>query len=82
MILSLIKEFVSLNRQLSRRLERKFESFFATPSYEMDLVKIITDSLKNNSIKKILEIGGINRPILQKNKGYTYYNGNQYDRAS
>ncbi len=62
---------VAANRALGNACERRFPHFFAYPSYSDELHERIHSSLARRS-GEVLEIGGIDRPFLSKNRGYRY----------
>lgn len=62
----MIKQFVTYNRRISKALR-----FKGISSKELFLVKI--DELLLNSKKKILEVGGSERPLLDRNGSYEYW---------
>ena len=68
------KFFIKLNRSCCRKLEVRFPNFFGnSEDYSEDLKKLINSCIKDKSFKKILEVGGTNRPILKKSHDYIYF---------
>ena len=65
----MFSRIVRLNIRLSYFLAKKFNSFFlGNKNYEKDLIQIVKSSIPKEEKLSILEIGGIDRPILKKNK--------------
>ncbi|TAN40753.1 MAG: hypothetical protein EPN25_06580 [Nitrospirae bacterium] len=72
--MSIIKDFVALNRKCSRSLEEKFPQSFGPdlPSYRDELLSRISAGIKRGAVTRVLEIGGIDRPLLRKGSGFIY----------
>ncbi len=70
--MSILKKFIQLNRKYSHLLEKKFPRFFVKPSFKDELLKRINSSITKGGINKVLEAGGIDRPLLHKGHGYSY----------
>ena len=70
--MNLLHEFVSKNRMMSRVLERKYPSFYASEPYRDELLGRILSSVTSGDDYSILEVGGIDRPLLKKDSGFTY----------
>tara|TARA_B110000037_G_scaffold216570_1_gene275950 strand:- start:1320 stop:2051 length:732 start_codon:yes stop_codon:yes gene_type:complete len=69
----MFRKLIGLNRFYCRQLEKKFPNFFGvSEDYNNDLKEMIDSYIKDNSPKDILEARGVDRPILQKSKEYTY----------
>ncbi|MFL0809465.1 MAG: class I SAM-dependent methyltransferase [Agarilytica sp.] len=68
--MKVLKYIFKLNIRCSRFLENKFPTFFGYISYSNELKSRIDSSIKDNS--DILEVGGIDRPLLSKNQRYVY----------
>lgn len=66
-----IRSFVSWNRKLARRLDERFPSFVAYPSYLDELLTRIERDLSAHP-GDVLEVGGIDRPLLSKRSGISY----------
>lgn len=66
------RSFVSANRQAAKWCERRFPSVFALPSYKAELERRIQLDIANRAPGTILEIGGIDRPLLMRGKGFEY----------
>jgi len=67
----LIRGFIRWNRGLSERIARRFPSFVAYPSYRDELQQRIRSSLRR-PVSAVLEVGGIDRPLLARGAGYHY----------
>ena len=70
--MKIIKNFISANRKLSRIFEKKHPKFFNSKSYRDELIRRINLSINEEGASKILEAGGIDRPLLSKGHGYEY----------
>ena len=72
--MELIKNFVRLNRRYSKSLEEKFPKFFEfeIPNYRDELLGRIVYGIESGKANRVLEIGGIDRPLLGKGRGFTY----------
>ena len=68
----LIHKVVNLNRNYSNKLLAKFPKFFSGESYTNDLNSEIKAIIDSNNPKNVLEVGGIDRPLLTKNNTYKY----------
>ena len=69
----MISSFVKFNLKLSRLLARKFPNFFLdVRSFRNDLITMIKKSFSDFENLRILEIGGIDRPLLKKSNKYHY----------
>lgn len=69
--MSLIRSFVSVNRRLSRVIDKRFPGLTDQRRYRDILLGRIRSDFKTKPFE-ILEIGGIDRPLLQKDPGYHY----------
>jgi hypothetical protein len=68
----MIKKMIALNRQCSKYLLRRFPNFFGSPSYIDELKKRIDCSITILHPERIIEVGGIDRPILSRGSSYSY----------
>lgn len=68
----MLQRFVSLNRSCSEYLNRRFPSFFGSPSYQDELRRRVKKSLDDLHPRRIIEVGGIDRPLISKSRAYTY----------
>jgi hypothetical protein len=71
---------INLNRRVCRKLELMFPSFFGSASYKELLNTKINDTINRmqldssiNSDMVVLDVGGIDRPLLKKSQKYLYY---------
>jgi hypothetical protein len=60
------------NRKISKRLVNRYPSFFSSPNYADDLKLRIAQDICSRNVESILEVGGIDRPLLERHKGYAY----------
>jgi hypothetical protein len=67
-----MRRVLSWNRDISRRLLNRYPGFFSSPSYLNDLKSRIAQDINNRKVESILEVGGIDRPLLDKSKVYSY----------
>jgi SAM-dependent methyltransferase len=72
MKVNMIKRFVEFNRRLSRQLEQRYSGIFNRPSHKDELLSRIYSDIRQLKPKSILEIGGIDRPLLKKSEDYRY----------
>ncbi len=69
----LLLRFVRFNRHLSHALARKFPGTFSAKSYGQVLKERIKADLAQRSGVTVLEVGGIDRPLLKKNPAFRYH---------
>ena len=69
----MLKSFVRLNRKIAQLLERRFPGFFAEESYVEELKGRVLDGCTSRNAKDLLEVGGIDRPLLMRSSSYTYH---------
>jgi len=68
-----LRTFSQLNRRGCRAFDRIFPKFFVgSKNYSADLEEIISHQISSTNAKTILEVGGIDRPILKKNDAFLY----------
>ncbi|TIL51517.1 methyltransferase domain-containing protein [Mesorhizobium sp.] len=67
-----LRRFIGWNRSAAAWLERRFPGIFGAPSYKAELERRIADDIARRSPSAILEVGGIDRPLLERGKGFTY----------
>ena len=68
----MLKKFVSINRLCATWLERKCPTIFVSPSYKSELEDRILSDIGYLKPEIILEVGGIDRPLLNKSIEYLY----------
>jgi SAM-dependent methyltransferase len=68
----MIAKFVHTNRKAAAWLERSFPGFFAEPSYKLELEQRIRADLSRRKIDVVLEVGGIDRPLLSRSEEFEY----------
>jgi len=72
-ILEVVVKFVELNRRACRVLDQLLPNFFGvTRHYDLDQHEIIFGYIQNPAYRNILEVGGVDRPILSKSRNYKY----------
>ncbi|RWK37341.1 methyltransferase domain-containing protein [Mesorhizobium sp.] len=67
-----LKRFIGWNRNAAAWLERRFPKVFGAPSYKAELERRIADDVTRLGPSAILEVGGIDRPLLQRGHGFSY----------
>jgi SAM-dependent methyltransferase len=70
--MSLVGKLVGYNRQVARALEKHVPSLFGNPSYQDELLSRIYNDLEASKAPVVLEIGGIDRPLLRRDGGFEY----------
>jgi len=68
----LIRAFINVNRASARWLERRAPGVFAGVDCYAPLCSAIDRTLQTEPVSRILEIGGIDRPLLRKSPDYEY----------
>jgi hypothetical protein len=68
----MIRWFVSLNRNICQGMQRAFPNFFDDPSCIEAMTENIRDVMERDHPKVILEVGGVDRPLLPRSKEYTF----------
>ena len=69
----MFSSFVKFNLKLSRLLARKLPNFFLdSRDFRSDLIRMIKKYIPDFENLRILEIGGIDRPLLKKSNQYCY----------
>lgn len=67
-----LRSFVSRNRATARWLEQVLPSVFGAPSYKTHLEERVRTDIANTGARVVLEVGGIDRPLLQKGGAFSY----------
>jgi hypothetical protein len=68
----MLRKFVNLNRNAAAWFERQFPLIFGSPSYHDELQWRIAQDIAALKPSCILEIGGIDRPLLKRSDSYKY----------
>lgn len=68
----MIRWFVSLNRKVCQGMQSRFPNFFDDPSCIGAMTDNIRDVLERDHPKVILEVGGVDRPLLPRSNEYTF----------
>jgi hypothetical protein len=68
----MLKQLVAVNRKMSNDLLRRFPAVFGEPPYREELRRRIDGSIHDLHPKAIIEIGGIDRPLISKCADYAY----------
>ena len=71
--MDIIKRFVQANKSFSSKLDGKFPSYFlGNRNNHTDLLGEIKEYIRKKKPRHILEVGGVDRPLLRKNINYKY----------
>jgi SAM-dependent methyltransferase len=68
----LLKSFVGWNRKVCTALERRWPGIFSAPDYKAELERRIAADIQRLRPTVILEVGGIDRPLLTRTPGIEY----------
>jgi hypothetical protein len=68
----MLKQFIHYNRKAARWLEARFPQTFGGPSYVDELKAAVSSEIGASSPSVVLEVGGIDRPLLEKSGAYDY----------
>ncbi len=68
----MLKKFIGWNRNGAAWLERQFPGVFGAPSYKAELERRIAEDVVRLRPSAILEVGGIDRPLLVRDTNFTY----------
>jgi hypothetical protein len=68
----MLKTFVRLNKRLSAYCERRWPQTFGGDNCTQELLSRIGNDIAIRKPRRILECGGIDRPLLRKSSDYTY----------
>lgn len=69
----MVKSFVKLNIELCRWLTRHYPKIFrGTRSYNADLREEIESYILSKKPQTVIEVGGIDRPLIKKSPAYRY----------
>ena len=68
----MIKGFIDLNRGLSRRFSNRFKNIVKSENYKEKLLSEIARFADKKPLTRILEAGGIDRPLLSKSEKVKY----------
>jgi SAM-dependent methyltransferase len=71
-MIRLLKKFVSLNVRLSEFVERRYHCFVEEEGYTERLLHIVNNIVGERMFCSVLEVGGINRPLLQRSDKIRY----------
>lgn len=71
-MIRMLERFFALNRSCSDYLLRRFPSLFGSPSYEDELSRRIQRDIVELRPERIIEIGGIDRPLISRSDAYDY----------
>ena len=72
--MKLVREFVSFNRAASAWVSRRFPRAFANPqpTYRAVLMDRVTREIKDKRPAVLLEVGGVDRPLLSRSTDYEF----------
>lgn len=69
---NLFKKFVSFNVRIANFFNRHFPYFAATQSYHSEVLSRVDNFLGQQNNCDVLEVGGIDRPLLKRSSGFRY----------
>jgi hypothetical protein len=69
----MLKRIVDVNQRAARSLERRFPHLFCGADYNHELKQRITRASDFHDLRDILEVGGIDRPLLPRSAKYRYH---------
>ena len=71
--MSLFEYVITSNIKACRWLESRWPNYFGNnENYVEDLRSEVDAALSGGAIRSVLEIGGIDRPLLSKSSSYSY----------
>lgn len=72
--MSTLRRFVRLNRAASEWIAKRFPRLFANPqpSYRATLLERVARHIKHDKPGKVLEAGGVDRPVLARSTAYEF----------
>ena len=79
--MSFIRKFVRLNRKYAHALVPKYPWFFGWLIYREDFLRRIHAYIDSGTVKSVLEVGGIDRPLLKRAGGFQYVDFKVYYQA-
>jgi len=68
----LFKVFIEMNRRASRAFLRRFPRFAGNDDYRKPVVTALEDFVRKRKNSRVLEAGGIDRPLLTKSSLFSY----------
>jgi len=68
----MLEKLVSVNVKQTKAFDRRFPHFVHKNSYRDGLLSLIDDFINKRRLSHVLEIGGIDRPLLKKSKRIEY----------
>ena len=69
----MLRWFVKINRNGARKLEERYPRFFLdSRKFGDDFRAVVAKTIDERSPKVILEVGGVDRPAIQKSADYRY----------
>lgn len=69
----MLKRFVRLNQTIAQKMVDNFPHFFSAENYLEELKRRVLDGCTSRNAKDLLEVGGIDRPLLKRSPSYTYH---------
>lgn len=70
--MKLLRDLVMWNRKFCHRLAERYPNTFGWPTCREDLLARINSHMASGNVESVLEVGGIDRPLLKRHKGYVY----------
>lgn len=69
----MIRKFITENRKICQYLVEKYPGYFGSEPYKRFLLHKIQSTLDGGEVEKVLEVGGIDRPLLRKSNSFEYH---------
>lgn len=70
--MKVLRKFIEWNRRVCYAMVRRFTGFFHKLTYQQVLMDRIERTIEAEKPTRVLEAGGIDRPLLSKGRGFTY----------
>jgi len=70
--MKLLKKFVSFNVRLCDYIARKLPYLVEEKSYQKQLLSLVNQIINERDFCSVLEVGGINRPLLKRSSKFRY----------
>jgi len=71
-IKKMLKKFVSVNVHLTRSFDQEFPRLVQGTNYRDQMLSLIDSFIKQKKFSHVLEVGGIDRPLLKRSERIEY----------
>lgn len=68
----MLSRFITFNRTLSKSFSKNHSAFFKSDNYKDKMLEIIRSFIDTHASARILEAGGVDRPLLEKSSKIRY----------